>query len=107
MWSLGRQSHQDDRNPFSRVPGTRGHTLHQLQAPKHDAGVGGHHLGLTLGPLLSASGGDGLTLTELLPRVGDAGQVGAQSVAVSMDTVTLCLTAQGWVPLLPCGPGVT
>ena len=70
-------------------------------------GFGGHHLGLTLGPPLTASGGDGPTLPELLPRVGDAGQVvGAQSVAVSMDTVTLRLTAQGWVPLLPCvAPG--
>lgn len=43
VWSLGRQSHQDDRNPFSRVPGTHGHTLHQLQATRHDAGVRGHH----------------------------------------------------------------
>lgn len=52
-------------------------------------------------------GSDGPNPPELLPRVGGAGQVvGAQSVAVGMDTLTPRPTTQGWVTLLPCvAPG--
>ena len=100
MWSLGWQSHQDDRNPFSRVPGTRGHTLHQLQATRHDAGVGGHHS--------RHLGGDGPNPPELLPRVG--GWTGSRypvggSRHGHRDTSSDCTGLGGASPL--CGPGVT